>query len=47
VTEKETKRIFVITPFGESPTLDEQALTNYFENTLENTIEDADARAKQ
>jgi hypothetical protein len=29
--------MFVIMPLGESPTRNEQALTGFFESTLENT----------
>ncbi|MEE8572601.1 MAG: hypothetical protein V3T20_05040 [Gemmatimonadota bacterium] len=47
MTEKETKRMFVIMPFGESPTRNEQELTSFFENTLANMIEDADELANQ
>jgi hypothetical protein len=36
--------MFVIMPFGKSPTRNEQALTSFFENTLKDTIEDAGDR---
>ena len=35
--------MLVIMPFGEPPTRNEQVLTGLLENTLENTIEDAES----
>jgi hypothetical protein len=40
--KKETKRVFVIMPFAESPTRGEAALTSFLENNLKKTIEEAE-----